>query len=57
MKELNQRGTLAGLEVKILPSLGEMVSGAVHVSDIRDVSVHDLLGREESETDVHAVAG
>ena len=57
VQDINQRGMLAGLDVKILPSLGELVSDTVSLSDIRDVSVKDLLGREEGETDLHVVAG
>jgi FlaA1/EpsC-like NDP-sugar epimerase len=36
----------AGLPVKILPSLSHMVNGQASVSDIREVDVADLLGRD-----------
>ncbi len=36
----------AGLPVKILPSLFELVDGKAGVSDIREVDVADLLGRD-----------
>ncbi len=35
-----------GLPVKILPSLAELVAGHASVSDIRDIDVSDLLGRD-----------
>ena len=37
----------AGLPVKILPSLSHMVNGQASVSDIREVDVADLLGRDQ----------
>ena len=36
----------AGLPVKILPGLGDLVDGQAGVSDIREVDVVDLLGRD-----------
>ncbi|EHR72936.1 putative nucleoside-diphosphate sugar epimerase [Burkholderiales bacterium JOSHI_001] len=36
----------AGLPVKLLPGLVEMVAGQATVSDIRDIDVSDLLGRD-----------
>ena len=36
----------AGLPVKILPSLAQMVDGAASLADIRDLDVADLLGRD-----------
>ncbi|MEO7151990.1 MAG: nucleoside-diphosphate sugar epimerase/dehydratase [Burkholderiaceae bacterium] len=36
----------AGLPVKILPSLAQLVDGAANLSDIRDLDVADLLGRD-----------
>ncbi|NNM53034.1 MAG: polysaccharide biosynthesis protein [Pseudomonadales bacterium] len=34
------------LKVKTLPSMGDVLMGSLHIDDIRDVEVHDLLGRE-----------
>jgi FlaA1/EpsC-like NDP-sugar epimerase len=45
-RRLIQRVEGAGLPVKILPSLFTMVSGRASVSDIREVDVADLLGRD-----------
>lgn len=57
LQELDRLGTQAGLDVKVVPSVGELVSGTFDVTDIRDVTVEDLLGRTEVETDVQAIAG
>ncbi|MEY2567074.1 MAG: hypothetical protein QOE35_1603 [Actinomycetota bacterium] len=54
--ELNDLALSVGLEVKVLPAVGELFNGVVGVSDIRDVTVADLLGRHEIETDVQSIA-
>ncbi|WIV97442.1 polysaccharide biosynthesis protein [Kinneretia aquatilis] len=36
----------AGIEIKVLPGLVDLVSGQVRLSDIREVDVIDLLGRD-----------
>lgn len=46
-----------GLEVKVLPGISEMVEGGVTVRDVRDVRPTDLLGRQQVDTDVTAIAG
>jgi FlaA1/EpsC-like NDP-sugar epimerase len=45
-RRLIQRVEASGLPVKILPGLVEMVDGRPEVSDIREVDVADLLGRD-----------
>ena len=47
----------AGLEVKILPGIGELYDGRVGIQDIRDIDVADLLGRHQIEIDVASIAG
>lgn len=39
----------AGLKTKIVPPIHEIVSGKVRISQIRDVAIEDLLGREPVE--------
>ena len=36
----------AGVPCKTIPGLGELLSGKVRVSQIREIAVEDLLGRE-----------
>jgi FlaA1/EpsC-like NDP-sugar epimerase len=55
--ELSELGRVAGLTVKVLPSVRELFHGEVDVADIRDVTTADLLGRHEIETDLEAIAG
>jgi FlaA1/EpsC-like NDP-sugar epimerase len=45
-RRLIERVEASGLPVKILPGLVEMVDGRPEVSDIREVDVADLLGRD-----------
>ncbi len=45
----------AGVPIKILPSLAEMVSGTVSLRDARDLDIKDLLGRPNIETNVGAI--
>ena len=45
-RRLIERIEAAGLPVKILPGLVEMVDGKAAVADIREVDVADLLGRD-----------
>ncbi|MGH9194728.1 MAG: polysaccharide biosynthesis protein, partial [Acidimicrobiia bacterium] len=45
----------AGVTLKVLPSIHEVVGGRVSARDIRDLSIEDLLGRQQVETDLEAV--
>lgn len=53
--ELTDLGQEAGLAVKVLPSIAEMVRGA-GVGEIRDVTEADLLGRHQVRTDIESAA-
>jgi len=46
----------AGLRFLVLPPVSEMVGGRVHLSDIREVDVYDVLGRRQVETNVEDIA-
>lgn len=47
VREVVQICTKAGLRVEIVPSMEQIMSGAVKVSQIRPVQIEDLLGREK----------
>jgi FlaA1/EpsC-like NDP-sugar epimerase len=58
IRELSHRAHLAGLELRVLPPVTELLGNpAVGVGDIRTVTETDLLGRHEIETDVASIAG
>ena len=46
----------AGVQIKILPSLADLVSGTVSLRDARDLDVKDLLGRPKIQTNIGAIS-
>jgi FlaA1/EpsC-like NDP-sugar epimerase len=56
INELSELADVAGLTVKVLPSIRELLSGEINVSDIRNVTEVDLLGRHVLQTDVESIA-
>ncbi|NEN05465.1 polysaccharide biosynthesis protein [Diaminobutyricibacter tongyongensis] len=46
----------AGVQVKVLPTLNDVVDGRSKLSDVRDIAIEDLIGRQPVETDVAAIA-
>ncbi|CAA9225886.1 MAG: UDP-N-acetylglucosamine 4,6-dehydratase [uncultured Acidimicrobiales bacterium] len=57
ISDLSIRAEEAGLEVKVLPSVRDLLGSPAGIDDIRDVDLDDLLGRHRVETDVAAIAG
>ena len=55
MRRLVDCSMAAGLEVKAVPALRELVTGSAEVAQIRDVQIGDLLGREPIELELGAV--
>ncbi|HEY9786236.1 MAG TPA: nucleoside-diphosphate sugar epimerase/dehydratase [Candidatus Obscuribacterales bacterium] len=47
----------AEVETRILPGLFELINGRVSVSQLREVSLEDLLGREPVQLDSASIAG
>ncbi|MBW8350291.1 polysaccharide biosynthesis protein [Bacillus sp. IITD106] len=43
-------------DVQILPMIGDLAAGKVSISEIRDVSIEDLLGRDPVELDIETIA-
>lgn len=56
VREITDTCESAGLRVKILPSLSELIDGQVSSADIRDVNEADLLGRHIIQTDIESIA-
>ncbi len=57
MRRVQDAAKEAGVEVKVMPPMGEVVSKGVSGSDLRDLSVDDLLGRAVIDTNVSEIAG
>jgi FlaA1/EpsC-like NDP-sugar epimerase len=47
----------AGVGVRVLPSIREVIGHRVTARDIRDLRIEDLLGRQMVQTDLEAVRG
>jgi FlaA1/EpsC-like NDP-sugar epimerase/dTDP-4-amino-4,6-dideoxygalactose transaminase/lipopolysaccharide/colanic/teichoic acid biosynthesis glycosyltransferase len=56
LRELSDLAHDAGLDVKVLPGVGELVGGHIAVGDIRTPTAEDLLGRHPVDTDVASIA-
>ena len=46
----------SGAQIKVLPSLADLVSGTVSLRDARDLDIKDLLGRPKIQTDTGAIS-
>jgi FlaA1/EpsC-like NDP-sugar epimerase len=44
-----------GLPLKVLPSVSELMNGQPRLRDVRDLSIADLLGRQQISTDLASV--
>src|SRR5207244_5573047 len=47
--------TAAGVPVKVVPRLADLIHGNASLRDVRDLSIDDLLGREQIEVDLQMV--
>jgi len=47
----------AGIQPRTVPGLYELIDGTIHLSQIREVRIEDLLRREPIHTDTAAVSG
>ena len=57
VRELIDRAMPVGLDVRVLPSVSELLDDEVRVVDIRRPTEVDLLGRHQVETDIDAISG
>jgi len=57
VRTIIRRCKMANIRFKILPSLSDIISGKVEVSQIKDVEIDDLLGREPVQLDDKAISG
>ncbi len=46
---------LKKVRVKTLPSVRELIEGRVRISHLKEISIEDLLGREEVKVDFHEI--
>ena len=55
VRELSDVASAANLQVKIVPSYTEIAFGVLHPEDLREVSVEDLMGRQQIDTDLTGI--
>jgi len=56
VRRISELCSKAGLEVKIIPGVYELVGGQINLSRIRDVAIEDLLRRDPVTLDSEAIA-
>jgi len=56
-KEILEICKNTGCKLKILPSMAQIVNDEVRVSNLREVEIEDLLGREQVKTNLDEVMG
>ncbi|MFC9983462.1 polysaccharide biosynthesis protein [Microbacterium keratanolyticum] len=57
IRRLTDAADAAGLRTSVTPSLVNLMSGAQAATDLRDVSIEDLIGRHPVDTNVELIAG
>ncbi|KRB36257.1 polysaccharide biosynthesis protein [Microbacterium sp. Root180] len=57
LRQTTDAAEAAGLTTLVFPELDRILSGASRLSDLRSVSIEDLIGRQPVETDISAIAG
>lgn len=55
IREVSALASASGLRVLVVPSMSELAGGRVRASDIRPISVEDILGREPAKLDDEAI--
>jgi FlaA1/EpsC-like NDP-sugar epimerase len=56
IREVSALAAASNLRVLVVPSMAELAGGSVRASDIRPISVEDILGREPVKLDDAAIA-
>jgi len=55
MRDIKDAGVFAGLHMRTVPAMFDIISGKVAVSQFREIDIEDLLRRKPVETDRNAV--
>jgi FlaA1/EpsC-like NDP-sugar epimerase len=56
VRKLVDEARSAGIRARILPALNQVIDGRVHVNQIRDVQIEDLLQRAPADIDLGEIA-
>ncbi|GGO46346.1 dTDP-glucose 4,6-dehydratase [Citricoccus zhacaiensis] len=56
VREISDAAGAVGLHVRVLPLLEQIMAGHTKLSDLRDISIEDLIGRNPVDTEVESIA-
>lgn len=56
IRSVTDTATMAGLSIRIVPPVQNLIGGTIGITDIGPVTESDLLGRRNIDTDVNAMA-
>ena len=56
LRKLVDRGVAAGAEVKLLPPFQDQMTADIRLTQVRDVQIEDLLGREPVQLDMNGAS-
>ena len=57
IRDLSVLAVDAGLVVRVVPPVGELLGSTLGIADVRPASIADLLGRREIDTSLESIAG
>lgn len=57
LRDLSRAAIAAGLQVKLVPPVREIIRCRVRAEDLRDLDVADLIGRRQIDTNIATIAG
>lgn len=57
LRRIDTLARRSGITVKVVPPLQQLLGGTSPASDIRDLSIEDLIGRQPVDTDIGSIAG
>lgn len=57
VRRLTERVETAGLKLVVVPPIEELIGGRVHLDQLHEVKIEDLLGRRTVQTDLSKIAG
>lgn len=57
LRRVQDAADSAGVKVKVMPPLAEILNNRHRVGDFRDIAIEDLIGRQPVDTNVESIAG
>lgn len=57
VRAISDAASEVGIHAMLLPPLSDVLAGKTKLSDLRDISIEDLIGRHPVDTEVESIAG